>query len=128
MAITKALSNPSVEIDDNPISIIPNSLSFKYGKGDKSVKTQSAGGNSIESILTEDAETKISMVKFKLRNTNVNLNLANTWTANVDGMTIRLSEGDMSVSFRNMVVVTEPEVAIGADGELELEFQGQAIL
>lgn len=128
MPVTRTLSNPSVEINDQVISIIPNSLSYKKGQGDKAVKSQSAGGNAIEVVMTENAETKISMTKFKLYNTKSNFDLVNSWLDNIVGSTIRLSEGDLIESFRNMIVTTEPERAIGADGELEIEFMGQPVL
>ena len=128
MVTTRTLSNPSVEVNDQVIGIIPNSLSYKKGQGDKSVKAQSAGGNAIEVVVSENAETKISMAKFKLYNTKENFDLLNSWLDNVSGSTIRLSEGALIESFRNMIVTTEPERAIGADGELEVEFMGQPVL
>ena len=128
MAITRTLSNPAVEVNDQVVSIVPNSLSYKKGQGDKNVKAQSAGGDAIEVILTVNAETKISMVKFKMFNTKTALDLINAWTVNVEGSTIRLSEDALVESFRNMIVTTEPERVIGADGELEVEFMGQPVL
>lgn len=128
MVAVRTLSNPSVQVNDETISIVPNSLSYKKGQGDKSVKAQSAGGNAIEVVMTENAETKISMTKFKLYNTKANFDLVNSWVTNISGSTIRLSEGDLIESFRNMIVTTEPERMIGADGELEIEFMGQPVL
>lgn len=124
----RSLSNPTVEVNDQPIAIIPNSLSFKKGQGDKTVKPQSAGGNAIETVISEDATTKKSMVKFKLTNTKENFDLKDSVTTNISGSTIRLSEGELVVSFRGMVVTTEPELMIGADGELEIEFEGMPVL
>lgn len=124
----QTLANPTVEVNDNPIAIVPNSLSYKKGQGDKTVKVQSAGGNATETVITENAETKKSMVKFKLYNTKENFDNANVWIDNIDGNTIRLSEGELTESFRGMVTTTEPERMVGADGELELTFEGQAVL
>lgn len=126
--LNRSLSNPAVEVNDQAISIVPNSLSYKKGQGDKSVKAQSAGGNSIEVVVSENAETKISMVKFKLFNTKTNFDYANEWIDNLNGNVIRLSEGSLIESFRGMVVTTEPERMVGADGELELEFMGEPVL
>ena len=61
---TRTLSNPTVQVNDDTIAIVPNSIEYKTGIGDKNVKSQSAGGNSIEVVITEDAETKKSMVIF----------------------------------------------------------------
>ncbi len=119
----RALSNPTIEINDETISIIPNSLSYKPGLGDKDAKAQSAGGNAISVVVTENAETKISMVKFKMFNTTFNLNLVKDWNVLYES-TIRISEADITESFRDMIMTTEPERMIGADGELEIEWKG----
>ncbi len=123
------LSNPTVEVDDDVITILPNSLSYKEGQGDANVRPESAGGNSIEVVVTDNAETKKSMCKFKVSNTDTHLNQAKTWlnARTNGGVTINLSEGDIQVAFRNMILVTEPERAVGADGEIEFEFEGPPV-
>ena len=125
---SQTLSNPTIEVNDATIAIIPNSLSYKKGQGDKAVKAQSAGGNAIEIVVSENAETKISMVKFKMTNTKENFDLIDGWTTNINGNTIRFSEGEMVESFRTMVVTSEPERMIGFDGEAEIEFQGSPVI
>ena len=123
----KTLSNPTVEVDDDTISILPNSLSYKEGQGDRNVRAESSGGNSITAIKTINAETKISMCKFKMSNTDTHLKQVKAWAASDDGVTINLSEGEIQVAFREMVVTTEPERAVGADGEIEVEFMGPPV-
>lgn len=123
----KTLSNPTVEVNDEILAIVPNSLSYKTGQGDKDVKAQSSGGNGIEIVTTENAETKISMVKFKLFNTSKHLQVTKDW-GTLFSNTIRLSEGVIAESFRDMVITTEPEKNIGADGDLEIEFKGAPTL
>ena len=125
--MARTLSNPTVEVNDDPIRIVPNSLVYKTGQGDKAVKAQSGGGNDIETVVTENAETKVSMVKFKLFNTEQNLAIVKIWMAGFSN-TIELSEGSTAESFRGMVVTTEPERNIGADGDLEITFEGQPSL
>ena len=125
-----ALSNPTVEINDITIRILPNTLSYKLGKGDVNIRAQSAGGNSVEAVITEDAETKISMVKFSLTVTDTNRDLVEGWQENrfQGGNTIRFSEkgSDKPLSFSGMVVMTDPEYSVGADSTVEIEFEGDA--
>lgn len=128
MAVEKTLSNPSIEVNDAAIAIVPNSLTYRTGKGNITIRSQSAGGNSISIVKTENAETKVSMVKFKLFNTKSNVALLRDWQDTIDGVTIRFSDGDFFESFRTMFVVTDPDIALGADGELEIEFNGQPSL
>ena len=125
MAIEKTLANPTIEVNDAVIGIIPNSCSYKAGKGDINIRAQSAGGNSIDVVKTENAETKISMVKFKLFNTKTNSEQVKTWQDSVNGNTINLSDGDFIQAFREMFVITDPELMLGADGEIEVEFNGR---
>ena len=89
----------------------------------KAAKSQTAGGGAITIVITENAETKVSEVKFKMYNTTKNLNLIKDWCS-LYGSTIRIYEGDFSESFRDMITTSEPERSVGADGEFEVEWNG----
>jgi len=128
MAAEKTLANPTVQVNDVTIGIVPNSVSYKSGKGDRNVRAESAGGDSVDVVVTENAETKVSMVKFKLYNTKSNDEKLRGWQTNADGNTIQLSDGDFVRSFASMYVTSDPEIAVGADGEIEIEFMGKASL
>lgn len=126
--MANALSNPSVQVNDDTIAIVPNSLSYKKGKGDVQVRAQSAGGNSVETVLTENAETKVSMVKFSLFLTDTNRQLIDAWQENrySGGNTIKFSQrgSNVPLAFVNMNVTIDPELSVGADGSVEIEFMG----
>lgn len=128
--MANALSNPTIEINDQVIAILPNTLSYKRGAGDVNVRAQSAGGDSVEAVITENAETKIGMVKFSLTITDTNQAYIQTWQENKfnGGNTIRISSRTMTtpLSFTNMNVVTDPEFSVGADGSVDVEFMGDA--
>ena len=128
--MANALSNPTVEINDQVIAIIPNTLSYKRGAGDVNVRAQSAGGDSVQAVITENAETKIGMVKFSLAVTDANQEYVRTWQENKfnGGNTVRISSRVMNtpLSFTNMNVTSDPEFSIGADGTVEVEFLGEA--
>jgi hypothetical protein len=124
------LSNPVVEINDQTILIKPNSLSFKKGVGEKRARTQSAGGNEIDVVNTEDAETKMSMIKFTLLTTNENIESYEEWqSAGNGGNIIRMSEknSDLSIPFRRMTLISDNEIGVGAEGEFEVEFNGPPV-
>lgn len=125
------LSNPVVEINDEVIHIKGNSLSFRKGKGEKRVRTQSAGGNQISVVTTTDAETKMSVVKFTMLTTNENIALYDSWdAAGENGNVIRLSEkdGSLALAFRQMTLISDNEIGTGAEGEFEIEFNGPPIV
>lgn len=119
------LANPAVQVNDIAIGIKPNSLTYKKGRGDTSVRAQSAGGDSIEAVVTEDAETKLSMCKFTVLTTKTSVSTVDSWFGQKN--TIDLSDGSFTVPFSDMSVTTEPEVVTGADGEIEIEFQGPPV-
>lgn len=128
--MANALSNPTIQVNDQTIPILPNSLTYKRGAGDVNVRAQSAGGDSVEAVITENAETKIGMVKFSLSLTDTNLDYVRTWQENRfnGGNTIRLSDRTLStpLSFVNMNVTSDPEYNVGPDGGVEVEFMGSA--
>lgn len=127
MATKKGLALPTIEVNDRVISYKPNSLTYKGGLGDLVVRHQTAGEGVGEEVLTEDAETKIGMVKFTLLAETGNTDLANEWmraSRDLAGVTIRLSAEGFTRSFRNMRVTTEPEISLGSEGEFEIEFMG----
>jgi hypothetical protein len=124
------LSNPTIEINDDTIKYKNNSLTFKIGKGEKKIRSQSAGGNSIDIVETVDGETKIAIVKFIMLTTAENLSLYESWQdAGKGGNTIRLSEkeSDLTLSFRKMSLISDEEITTGAEGEFAIEFQGPPI-
>lgn len=123
--MARTLSNPTVEVNNIVIGIVPNSCSYKGGKGNKNVRPQSSGGDMVEMIVTEDAENKKSMVKFKLYPTLANIDYVKDWQELENGVAINLSDGDFTQQFRGMHITEDPEVALGADGELEITFEGK---
>ena len=76
------ISTPTVTLNDIPFAVVNDSVELVHGKGTRQVEGASAGGNAIEVVITEDAETKKSMVKFKLYNTDVNFGFLDTWLCN----------------------------------------------
>jgi hypothetical protein len=129
MAVQRTLANPTVTVNDQVIGIVPNSCSYKPGLGDVNVRAQSAGGRSIDVVVTENAETMISSVTFSLYNTQANVGYVRDWQNNTtNGNTITLSDGSFVESFREMFVVTDPEVSLGADGSVEVVFNGRPSL
>lgn len=127
MPTTKGLSVLTVEVNDRIIEYKPNSLEYTDGFGNLNVRHQTGGGPSGSKIITEDAETKIGMVKFVLYTEIGNTNLLKEWlrlSRRAAGNVIRLSGDGFTRSFRNMVITEEPTVSVGSEGEFEVIFKG----
>lgn len=121
-----AITTPSVIINNLPIAILPNTLKYTEGFGEQSVRTQSAGGGSVEVVWSDNAESKMSTVSFDVINTNGNIALIRRWKANTNQNAISVVAQGFSRSFSNMALTNDFEVELSADGKISLEFKGNA--
>jgi len=124
----KTMANPTVEVNNDVIAIVPGSLSFNSGYGENKVKVASAGGNSKELYISQDVETQLGVVTFKLISAKHNIDKIDEWvklTSELNGNTINLSNADFTRAFTEMAVVNNPEVGSGTDAEVEIKFEGR---
>lgn len=127
---TKALSVPSVKVNNDIIGIVPNTFKYVSGDGEVTVRAASTGGNNAISVHTQDAETMFSKVMFSVYPTGDNLAFIRDWKADVAGNTIdAMQKGvggskDFSLAFKGCSLTNDPEVNAAADGVIELEWAG----
>jgi hypothetical protein len=124
-----AIANPTVRVNDETISIVPNSLTVKLGLGETNVRAASSGGGSVESVHTSDAETKISGVNFDIYNTPEMLRKISGWKNNIGGLTVQVvgtvpGGATFSVAMANVSLTNDPDLELAADGVTSLEFMG----
>lgn len=120
----RGIANPTVQWNGSTISVVPNSLAYKLGTGDKVVRAVSAGGGSVTPVVTDNVETKLGMIKFSLANTADGLSLARQMADAGESNEFQIADPDLQASFSGMALITEPERALSQDGVIELEFQG----
>ncbi len=119
------LANPQVEVNGLSVAIVPNSLSFTGGGGEQTVKSQSAGGESVEQVFFDNAESKFSMVKFDLYSTDDNIANARIWKFNLDNSAISITGGPGSNThrvFNQAALTNDYEVNLKNEGIFSLEF------
>jgi hypothetical protein len=121
-----AITTPSVIINNVTIAILPNSLNYTEGFGEQSMRTQSAGGGSVDVVYSDNAESKMSSVNFDMINTAENIALARSWKANLNQNAISVVAPGFSRNFSNMALVSDYSVELSADGKISLEFMGNA--
>ena len=123
-----ALSNPTVVLNNATLAIIPGSLSYKAGKPGTNVRSVSAGGGAYTTIHTKKGDEAIGMVKFKLAIVTdldvVTAEVADNTAGNVIFFFEKVGQTVEKRIFEGASLITDPEKAISADGECELEFQG----
>lgn len=123
----KGLAAVTIQVNDETISILANSLMFKSGYGDRKVRTQTSGGGSATRIRTRDVETLKGEVTFKLASTIANIDRYTQWQELSDaenGNVIRLSGDGLTGTFQRMIIEEESEISIGVEGEFEVSFCG----
>jgi len=123
-----ALANPTVLINNLSVAIVPNSCTYTEGKGEQSVRVQSAGGGSVQSVLSNDIETNLSMVKFDMSATAENIETILTWKNNANANVISISGNGLTRSFANAALTNDYEVSLGNDSVISLEFKADAAI
>lgn len=118
---------PTVIINNVTIAIKPNSFSYTEGFGERKVRVASAGGGSISQITSEDIETQLSMCKFMLYSTSDNVKLIRKWQTLSDGNCVEVTDKDgFKRVFGGAIITNDPDVGLGVDGEVEVEFTTKA--
>ena len=125
------IANPQVIINNIPIAIKPNSVSFTEGFGEQILRAASAGGKSVVQVLADNVEDNFSDFKVSLDNTIENIELARVWKSQpgINGIicTGTVTDGTSTANFRRVFnkasLVNNYEVPLGADVSLDLEFK-----
>jgi len=124
-----AIANPTVRVNDETISIVPNSVTVKLGAGETNVRAASSGGGAIESVHTSDAESKIAGVNFDIYNTPEMLRKISGWKNAIGALTVQVvgtvpGGATFSVAMANVSLTNDPDIELSADGVTSLEFMG----
>jgi hypothetical protein len=126
----KAMSNPSVIINNEAIAIVPNSLVWKKGHGEVNQRVASTGGDAVEFVLSEDVSTKVGVVQFKLYTTKRNIDFIDVWKilSKTGAIAITINDGDFVQDFIEMVMCNDPDINASADGEIDIEMKGRGLV
>lgn len=125
--MTDGIFAPAVVVNNLPVGIKPNSFTYKEGGGERKVRTASAGGESTTQIITEDVETKKGYCKFTLYSTSDNVSLFRQWQSNGSANTIEAVDNNTGFSrtFQSAIVMNDPDINLGVDGEFEVECESK---
>lgn len=131
---TKIISAPYVAIDGQPIGVQPNSVSYTLGKGEQSVKAVSLGGGATTTIYSDNVDTKISKLKFKLYSSIDAQNLLKIWGNKGNSLLVQVAGIDevsgqtLSLTFQKSAFVTDPEIALKESGDAEIEMHSEPVI
>lgn len=122
--MAQGFSTPTVIINNENVSINPNSLEFDEGFGEYTKRVESAGGGSVSTVSTRDISTAKSAFKFSLVNTAANIEKAREWKNNFDNNVVQITGDDnLTRSFTSAQVSNQYTVMATADGEIALEWE-----
>ena len=126
----KPLSNIAVTVNNDPIAIVPNSVSYTEGFGEQTMRAASIGGASVEQVFSQDLESTFSMVKFEVYPDIETVKLLRSWKSNGNGNTVVLTGSVDGSSFRRTfkksAILNDYEVSLGSDTTVEIEFKSDA--
>lgn len=118
------LANPTILVNNNAIAIVPNSCTYTEGLGEQKVEPQSAGGNRVETVYSEDISSRMSTFKFEVANTEYHIELLREWKLNRNANAISATGNTFTRTFTNMALTSNYEVSLGADTNITVEFMG----
>ena len=126
------LVNVSVEVDDEPITVVGDTVTFKEGLGERSVTAASKGGNPVI-IISDDLTTRIGEVMFEMPSTIESMNVSRDFSNRGIGRVVRMSgtttDGKrMGRTLTQAVMVNDPEKQVQNEGTLKVEFKGAALV
>ncbi len=126
MANGQIISTPTLLVNNEQIEYIPNSLSYRKGSGDRSVHTQIAGNGSTTVVVSENAESAKSSVKFDVYTTKDHVDFLGTILDKIGEIGIQIADDrtGLSETFEFMTLMSEPEITVQNGGKLQLNFEG----
>ena len=119
-----AISNPTIIVNNSPVLIMPNSVSYTEGFGEYQKRVVAAGATR-RTVFSEDVSTAKSNIKFNLPATNDALEIVRSWKVAKDNNVIQIIDNDTGFSrnFPKAALLTDVENNLTFDGELELEWE-----
>lgn len=123
------LSDLAIRINNVNVGYKSNSLKFKLGTGEKSVKGVSTGPGGSDIAISENIETKVGMIQFELFSTSENEDLFKQWRARPDliGNSIKIFDNSFTGTMARGVIVNDPDFNVGTDESVEIQFEGSPI-
>ena len=123
----KQLSTPKVIIDGVVIPVVPNSVNVRV-PGDMKVRAMSVGGGAVVPVAGMNAESLIGHVSMKVAATGQMADLVRKWKQNMvlgQGSTINVVEDGIQFPHQYMFLAKDTNIAMSADGSIDLEWEGQ---
>ena len=122
------LNDITILVNDNQVAYDADSLSWKDGLGEYSMRSAVVGGGQTERVFSEDLSTKMGMVKFTMPSIPENETLKRAWKVNKDQNVIELvgpNGTNFAKVFQGAALLEDPETSAATDGSISIEFTSE---
>ena len=120
------VSDALVLVNNSPVGIIPNSLTYDEGLGEQNMRVASLGGGQTDSIYSNNIELSFSKIMFEIPVTVQNIALARAWKVNRNNNVVQIvsqtPDGKLTKTFTQAALLNNYEVPLGAETNIALEF------
>lgn len=122
------LVDAAVEINNQPVTIEGNTISFVEGQGTSSVKAATRAGATVM-VASQDVTTRVAMIKFEMPASIQSTEQSRLFKALGVGLLVRISGQDsqgniFARTMRSGVMTNDPEKAIQNEGKIPIEISG----
>jgi len=124
--MSNQINNIAILINNVIVGYTSDSLSWKDGFGEYSVRNAVVGGGQTEQIFSEDLATKFGMVKFSMPTTEDNEKNKRDWKVNKNNNVVELvgpTGSTFTKIFTQASILDDPESNASTDGNIEIEFR-----
>ena len=126
MAQSILIVDATLFVNNEQIVYNPNSMTYKEGAGEQSLKPQSIGGGAVLNLFSNNLETNFGMVKFDMAPTVDNITLARKWKKNGNLNVVQFftdnADGSVKKTFTGAALIEDYEVAFGQDATISIVF------
>ena len=119
------MNDITLMVNNVAVAYTADSLSWKDGFGNYSVRNAIVGGGQTEQVFSKDLATKVGMVKFSMPTTAENDSLKRQWKANNNNNVVELvgpRGSGFTKIFTQASILDDPEASAATDGNIEVEF------
>ncbi len=122
---------PTVSVNNDSVGLVPESLVFDEGLGEQRILAVSEGGGEVSQVFANNLESNFGMVRFSIRSTPQNIELARSWKAGGNTNVVIISGEDASGNdfirtYTQAAIVNSYEVPMSVEGAIDIEFQANA--
>jgi hypothetical protein len=119
------LNDIIILVNNDQIAYEADSLSWKDGFGEYSIRNAVVGGGQTEQVFSKDLASKKGMVKFSMPSTVENESFKRAWKSNDNNNVVELigpSGSNFAKIFTQGAILDDPETNAATDGAIEIEF------